>query len=225
MLLKNYCCFTTEDFEGDVIRFDLPNVPKVSGDQPLHITCENTKYVLPLMHIQLSSKYSYPRYSWIIFFLCGNENVLPSLFVIYEWPNVDWITTLCNYINIQFQGYFIHRYFKTLMFKIIHTHAHRFPLVVDRISFVFYTAAIRYLYVATSFLHISCGRLACSSLAKDSSGVKLVDFMTIIWAFKSCYKFSMGFRPRLWLCHSRTLISFSMNDFWTTLAACFGSLC
>ena len=37
-LLKNYDCFTTEDFEGDAIRFDLPSYPY------------NAEYVPPLTY-------------------------------------------------------------------------------------------------------------------------------------------------------------------------------
>ena len=46
---------------------------------------------------------------------------------------------------IQFQGYFIHSYSKfllekTVMFKIIHTLVHRFPLAVDSMAFTFYAS-------------------------------------------------------------------------------------
>ena len=42
--------------------------------------------------------------------------------------------------------------------------------------------------------------------------------------FKSRHKISIGFRSGLWLGHSRTLTSLSLNHFFTTLVVCFGSL-
>ena len=86
------------------------------------------------------------------------------------------------------------------------------------------TASRRFLYVSTSFLHVSCGMLAHSSLAKASSWVRLVGFLAITLVFKSRHKFSIGFRSGLWLGHSRTLTSLSLNHFFTALAVCFGSL-
>ena len=44
--------------------------------------------------------------------------------------------TTCNYGNIQFQEYAIHRSLKTIIFKVIHTLVHRFCLVVNSILFV-----------------------------------------------------------------------------------------
>ena len=86
------------------------------------------------------------------------------------------------------------------------------------------TASRRLWYVSTSFQHFSCGMLAHSSLAKASSWVRLVSFLAITLVFKSRHKFSIGFRSGLWLGHSRTLTSLSLNQFVTTLAACFRSL-
>ena len=161
--------------------------------------------------------------SWYIFFLCGNENALPSLFVIYEWRNVDWVTTICNCRNIQFQGCFIHRSLKIVILKIIHTPVHHFPLVVDSISIVlydcWYSIPIGAHKLSTHFIW----EFGPFFLGKRFKLGQVV-FLASTRAFKSCYKFSMEFIPGLRPCHSRTLIPFSLNDFWTTLGVCFGSL-
>ena len=102
---------------------------------------------------------------------------------------------------------------KTVMFKFVHTLVHRFLQQLIAYPLFFMTAFIRFLYVTTALVHISCASLVHSSLSKDSSWVKLVGFLAIIWALKSCHKFSMGFSSGLCLCHSRTLISFSLDDF------------
>ena len=66
--------------------------------------------------------------------------------------------------------------------------------------------------------------LAHSSLVKASSWVRLVGFLAITLVFKSRHKFSIGFRSGLWLGHSRTLTSLSLNHFFSTLAVYFASL-
>ena len=72
--------------------------------------------------------YSYPSWFLINIFLCGSENVLPSVFVIYGWPfmGVDWITKISKCRNIHFQRYLIHISLKTVMFIIIHALVHHF---------------------------------------------------------------------------------------------------
>ena len=52
MLLKNYDCYTAEDFEGDAIWFDLSSSLRCL-EIALHINCENAGYVFHLMYLHM----------------------------------------------------------------------------------------------------------------------------------------------------------------------------
>ena len=60
MLLKNYDCYTAEDFEGDAIWFDLSSSLRCL-EIALHINCENAGYVFSSYVLTYDdSKYRHP---------------------------------------------------------------------------------------------------------------------------------------------------------------------
>ena len=144
--------------------------------------------------------------------------------MVYDWPIVDWITT-CNYRNIQFQGYVIHRSLQTAMFKIIHTLAQRLHLVVHSICFVLYDCLYsipigahnlptRSLWEFGPFFfgkRLKLGQAGWFPGHHSGDSSPAINFQ---WYSGQDAEY----------CHSRMLISFSLNDFWTTLAVRCGSL-
>ena len=158
---------------------------------------------------------------------CQNQNTLRSSFMAYDWPTVDWITITYNYGNIQFQGYVIHSHTIVMlfivMFKIIHIPAHRFRLVEDSIFFVlhdcFYSIPIGAHNLPIHFLWELGPFFFGSRLKLGQAGW----FPGHHLGFQVLPSISMGFTPGLRLCHSRILISFSLSNFWTTSAVCFGN--
>lgn len=86
------------------------------------------------------------------------------------------------------------------------------------------TAASLLGYVSTSFAHLETGIFAHSSLQNSSSSARLVGERLWTAVFRSCHRFSIGFRSGLWLGHSNTGICFILNHSIVALALCLGSL-
>ncbi len=85
------------------------------------------------------------------------------------------------------------------------------------------TAASLLGYVFISFAHTETEIFAHSSLQNSSSSVRLDGHCLWTAIFKSCHRFSIGFRFGLWLGYSNTLC-FDLNHSIVALAVCLGSL-
>ena len=59
---------------------------------------------------------------------------------------------------------------------------------------------------------------------RPSNSFRLEGLLAITLIFSSFHRFSIGVKSGLWLGHCKMLIFLSSNQFFTTLAACFGSL-
>ena len=78
--------------------------------------------------------------------------------------------------------------------------------------------------VSNSFAHLESDIFAHSSLQNSSSSVRLDGERLWTAIFKSCHRFSIGFRSRHWLGHSNTQICFDLNYSIVALAVCLGLL-
>ena len=159
-----------------------------------------------LAEIQLSSsKLFIPLLIFVIFFffVCDemNECILSSLFMSYYVTN-KWKNNNTQFKKFFISGIFYSWIFKNAMFKIMNTLGLLSPMY-------FFNSQSHSLCCLWLLLDDYCtypqaycmSSVGCwpthSSLARASSGVRLVGFLAITLVFKSHHKFSIGFRSGL----------------------------
>ena len=163
-------------------------------------------------------KYSYPlNFSHIL--LRYSHKQIDFIGILCERPTLSgtqlWST---EKIILDFIYFFTNKNWKVWCAKVFS----RSQYFVEP-PFAAITAANLLRYVSTSFAHLETEIFAHSSLQNSSSSVRLDGERLWTAVFRSCHRFSIGFRSGLWLGHSNT-ICFVLNPSIVALALWLASL-